>query len=299
MDGFAGDSLDYFLEPYREIPPDRVEEAERVMVIGDIHGCYDSLVLFLHENGIMDHSFRWTWGNGQLVFIGDIFDRGNRVTESLWLIYRLEEQAAREGGAVHFILGNHEIMILNGNTNYLADKYKLLSSKLNIDYSMLFGKRTILGQWLRSKNTVIKINSNLFVHAGLSPDIMDSGLEITEINDLVRYFIKHPEREYKAEINRNVLFGNNGPFWYRGYIKGNHYYPHLPEDKFNEILSYFDAQYIFVGHTNVKQITPFYNKRVFALDVPFYTYGFSMQGLLLENGEIFRLNSSGAKTRIR
>jgi hypothetical protein len=190
-------------------------------------------------------------------------------------------------------------MILTGNTNYLSDKYKLLSSKLNLDYSMLFGKRTILGQWLRTKNTVIRINGHLFVHAGLSPDILESGLEISDINDHIRYFLKHPDREYNGEVSRNVLFGNYGPFWYRGYIKGNHYYRHLPEDEFENVLSHFDAEYIFVGHTNVKQITPFYNKRVFALDVPFYTYGFPIQGLLLENGEVFRLNSSGGKTRIR
>jgi len=296
--GFAGDTLSYLIHSEKKVPVDLVIDAERVLVIGDIHGGYDSLVLFLQNNGVINN-MRWTWGRGHLVFIGDIFDRGEKVTEALWLIYQLEEQARIAGGSVHMILGNHEILVLSGELDYLAEKYRLMSSRLNIEYSYFFNKNTVLGQWIRTKNTIIRINGNLFVHAGLSPEILKSGLDIHEINNAVRYFLNHPDRQDYEKISRYMLMGHNGPFWYRGYMEDNHAYKYLPESEFEKVLEYFAAQYIFVGHTNVKEITPLYNQRVFALDVPFYTLGLPIQGILLEEESIFVLNSSATKKQLK
>ncbi|MFC2111880.1 metallophosphoesterase [Bacteroidota bacterium] len=291
--------MEYLIYPKMDVLPDLADEIDRVMVIGDIHGGYDSLVVFLQQNGVVDGSLNWSWGDGQLVFVGDIFDRGYKVTEALWLIYRLEGQAPKTGGSVQLILGNHEIMILSGNLNYVADKYLLMSSRMNINYSFLFGKKTVLGQWLRSKNTIIRINGHLFVHAGLSPAILEAGLGMHEINEFVRFFINHPDREYYKEVNRNTLLGHNGPFWYRGYLEDNHEYTHLSEEGLVEVLEFFDANYIFVGHTNVEEITPLYNNRVFAIDVPFYSNSHSMYGLLLNGENVYLLNTSGDKKQIR
>jgi hypothetical protein len=299
MMGFSGDTLEYLVHSRKDTAPDEIQNAGKILVMGDIHGGYDSLVLFLRRNGIIDPSLQWCWGDGHLVFVGDIFDRGDRVTESLWLIYRLEDQAANAGGAVHFILGNHEIMVLTGDLNYVSDKYLLMTSRLNINYSSLFSRRTVLGQWLRTKNTIIRINGNLFVHAGLSPYITEMGLNITQINEQVRFFLNHPDRLHNEETGREELLGPLGPFWYRGYLEENHEYPHLPEKDLEKVLDYFGARRVFVGHTNVKKITSAYNDRVFAIDVPFYNYGYPIQGLLLKGESIYLLNSSAEKMRIR
>jgi len=50
-----------------------------------------------------------------LVLVGDCVDRGQEVTQVLWLIYKLEIAAKNKGGSVHFVLGNHEIMNFQGN----------------------------------------------------------------------------------------------------------------------------------------------------------------------------------------
>ncbi len=299
MKGFSQDSMEYRISTYRENPADQFKGVTQIMVLGDIHGCYDSLLIFLRSNGVMDANLNWIWGTGHLVFLGDIFDRGEKVTEALWLIYRLEGQAAEAGGAVHLILGNHEIMILNHKESYVADKYKLMADKLNISYANLFTKRTILGQWLRSKNTILKINDHLFVHAGLSPDILNTGLNIHDINSHVRYFLNHPDREFHGEINLNIILGTNGPFWYRGYLENNHDYKLLPEPELTEILAAFQASRIFVGHTNVKKITSIYHDKVYAMDVPFYSNGLNMQGITIENDVIYLLNSSGDKKKFK
>jgi hypothetical protein len=299
MRGFSQDSMEYLVSIERALPADHYQGVKQIMVVGDIHGGYDSLLVFLRNNGIIDPGLNWTWGKGHLVFLGDIFDRGDKVTEALWLIYQLEGQAAEAGGAVHLILGNHEIMVLNHRESYVADKYLIMSDKLNITYANLFSKKTVLGQWLRTKNTILKINDHLFVHAGLSNDFVEAGFTLSEINHHVRFFINHPQRESRGEINRNTFIGKNGPFWYRGYLEDNHEYKHMPEDELIKVLSAFQANRIFIGHTNVKQITPLYQGRVFAMDVPFYSNGVEMQGIAIENDVMYLVNSSGNRNEFR
>ena len=298
MDGFAGDSLYYFLQKSKDIPADQITGVDRILVIGDIHGGYDSLVNFLVNNGIINRDLQWTWGSGHVVFLGDIFDRGDKVTEALWLIYNLEYQASDAGGAVHLILGNHEIMVLQNHKQYVSDKYLVLMDKLNINYSFLFSKRTLIGQWLRTKNTIIKINDNLFVHAGLSPIISLSGLTVSDINETARYFLNHADRENFKKESRSLILGPDGPFWYRGFIDNNHQYEFLQESEFEKVLAAFDAVSIFIGHTNVDHITPLFHSRVFAMDVPFYSYDHSMEALLLEGNVKYVLNSTGIRIKI-
>ncbi len=293
MQGAFGDSNDYRFFRTNDEQGDHFSDVKRIMVIGDIHGGYDSLLKFMVNNSVIDRDLQWSWGDGNLVFLGDIFDRGDKVTESLWLIYGLEDQARQAGGRVHLLLGNHEIMILQKNERYISDKYRLMTDRVNMEYHMLFNKHTLLGKWLRTKNTIIKINDFLFVHAGLSPAIAYSGLGISDINNYTRYFMNHPERDIKDKISRSQILGADGPFWYRGYIEGNHQYDHLPEESFNKVLEAFGASRVFVGHTNVDHITPYYNGRVYTLDVPFYTFGYNMEALLIEGSSISAINSDG------
>jgi hypothetical protein len=67
--------------------------AGKIFVIGDMHGEYTRTAEMLRNYGITDELGNWTWGDGHLVFMGDIFDRGSEVVEALWMIYRLEKQA--------------------------------------------------------------------------------------------------------------------------------------------------------------------------------------------------------------
>ncbi len=299
MRGFSHDSLVYLVRKRSEIKTDHFQGVKQIMVIGDIHGGYDSLLIFLRSNGIIDSGLNWTWGNGHLVFLGDIFDRGDKVTEALWLIYQLDGQASTAGGTVHLILGNHEIMVMNNDDSYVADKYLLMADKLNLTYGGLFSKQTILGEWLRSKNTIIKINDYLFVHAGLSPAFIEAGFTLNDINKHVRFFLEYPNRESYGEIDRETILGKNGPFWYRGYLEDNNEYKRMPEKELDKILSVFQASRIFIGHTNVEKITPLYQSRVYAMDVPFYSDGSEMQGIMIENDVLYLVNSSGNKNEFR
>lgn len=298
FNGFAGDSGSYRLRKEMYIPGGEFDNISRILVMGDIHGGYDSLLLFLKNNGVIDQKNYWIWGNGHLVFLGDVFDRGNEVTEALWFIYHLEEQAQKQGGLVHFILGNHEMMILRNESSYIADKYYYLTKKAKVSYSSLFNKKTILGSWLRSRNTIIKINDHLFVHAGISPALAFSGLSINEINNMVRVYNNHPERHPYSLETEDLLLGPNGPFWFRGYFEASRFYKRVSDPDIDTIFSVYDISSMFVGHTNVTNVMSLFHNRVYPLDVPHYTRNYSIFGLLLKDKDIYLLNSSGNLLRM-
>jgi len=129
---------------------------------------------------------------GHLVLNGDFVDRGTDVTQVLWLIYKLDQQAEAKGGKVHYILGNHEIMMLQGNVSYANFKYiqaaKAISGKTYWDESMLalHSKDAELGKWLRHRNVVERIGKTLFVHAGLNVRHINAGLDIPTLNKIAR-----------------------------------------------------------------------------------------------------------------
>lgn len=118
-----------------------------------------------------------------LMIIGDIFDRGKDVPQIFWLFYKLEEEAAKAGGHVSFMLGNHEPMVLANDLRYTKEKYKILAEKLKMKYPRLFGPDTELGRWLGTRNTMQMIGNDLYVHAGLGKDFYDKNLSIPTVNE--------------------------------------------------------------------------------------------------------------------
>ena len=228
--------------------PDEYQDVTKILALGDIHGDYDLLLEFLQNCKVIDHQVNWTFGNGHLVFCGDIFDRGEKVTECLWLIYHLENQALKNGGQVHFLLGNHEIMSMDGDNRYLSNKYEMLYYHFDLNYRELFNESTELGRWLRRKNTVIKINDLLFVHAGIAPKLKNYKLPISGINQRVRNYLKGDEDLY--------YFVNDvwSPVWYRGYLMNWQGMDSINEDQIDDILQFYQANSIIFAHTNVSEV---------------------------------------------
>src|SRR5262245_27458863 len=92
-----------------------LETAERVVAIGDVHGAYGRFVAILREAGLIDQRERWTGGRAVFVQTGDVLDRGADSRRALDLLRKLETDAARAGGRVVPLLGNHEIMRMLGD----------------------------------------------------------------------------------------------------------------------------------------------------------------------------------------
>lgn len=233
---------------------------EKLLVLSDIEGEFDGFRKLMLQHGVMDSMFNWTFGKNHLVLVGDHFDRGNDVIPYLWLLYRLDRESRLHGGYVHVILGNHDIMNLNGDFRYVQPKYFEEAKSIGKEYHDLFTSDTELGRWLRTKNIIEKINDRLFVHAGISPEVNKLGMTIEQINNACRPWFDQRQVPDSVAI---FFDGATSPFWYRGYFKD----PQATEEQINETLQLFGVKQIVVGHTIVPKIQSLYNNKVLAVDV--------------------------------
>ncbi|MEO9481963.1 MAG: metallophosphoesterase [Ekhidna sp.] len=266
---------------------------EEIVALSDIHGQYDLAVEILQNNQVIDEELNWNFGAGHLVIAGDIFDRGPKVTETLWLVYKLEKQAKEAGGLVHFILGNHEYMVLHKDLRYLHEKYVKASDLLGISYDELFGKQTVLGRWLRTKPTLVKINEHVFLHGGVSNDFLSAvGFDIEEINKTMRESIDRSKEEMKSTDFYSTYYGSNGPIWYRGYFYGN-----LSDQSIDSVLNRTNSEHMVVGHCSNDEVVSLFDNKVFGVDssIKRGKYG---EVLFLIKDNFYRGTKEGEKVRL-
>ena len=294
--GFCRDSEAEYLVPAQapSVQPSVIKEVPRVFAVSDIHGEFEALADLLQQVGIIDGDLRWSWGDGHLVILGDVFDRGDMVTECLWLIYRLEQEAARVGGRVHFVLGNHEVMVMRGDRRYVNKKYlDGIVRRSRIKYEDLYGPEMELGRWLRTKHVAVILNGILFVHGGFPPAALERGLGLDEINATARANIDIRSYELAFSDTAKFLYGSEGPLWYRGYHEAREgRYPKASVEEIDLILSTLGARAIVVGHSEVPLVEALYDGRIFAIDVPVPDLG-SLQGLLWQGGRFYRVAGNG------
>ncbi|WP_315816501.1 hypothetical protein [Paraflavitalea speifideaquila] len=55
--------------------------------------------------------------------------------------------------------------------------------------TQLYAENSELGKWLRTKNIVEKIGNILYVHGGISRELNQLHLSVTEINQLARPYL--------------------------------------------------------------------------------------------------------------
>ena len=272
----------------------KYSEAEKIIAISDIEGNFSVLRDFLINNGVINNDNQWVFDNGHLVLVGDFFDRGLNVTECLWFIYHLEQQAIKSGGYVHFILGNHEIMNMNNDFRYVRHKYFHNTYLINEDYKDWYTVNTELGRWLQTKNIVEKIGNYLFMHGGISEEINALGPSVKKINRVARkYYFKDQNAAQSTNGLVNSLYNSKAsPFWYRGYIKET-----TSKEEVDITLKKYDVNRIVVGHSVVRDVSYFYDKKVIGIDTR-HAKGDS-EGLLIENGNEFRIDKHGGQHQIK
>jgi len=286
-------SLDTYPITYR-LEHNTYDNIKKVVVLSDIHGQYDLAIEILKNNRIINDDLNWRYGKGHLVIVGDIFDRGPKVNEMLWLIYNLEQEAKKEGGRVHFLLGNHEYMILQNNLKYLHKKYVQSSALLEIGYDELYGPKTILGRWLRSKPTIIKINDNTFVHGGISKQFLTDGYDMNNTNEVLSASIDRDIAEMKSTGFRDKYYGSKGPIWYRGYFRNN-----LPDSEIIEILEAVDSKHIIVGHCSNDEVVQLYDHKIFGVDSSIKKGKYGEVLFILRGKKYYRGTMQGRKIRFR
>jgi hypothetical protein len=265
----------------------------KIGAVSDIHGQYDTFIKLLKNNDVIDNQGKWSFGNGHFVVAGDIFDRGPQVTEVLWFLYDLEKQAEEKGGKLHVLLGNHDVMVLNGNLRSVHPKYTEIGKILEKPFNTLFNKGTVLGDWLRTRPVLVKVNNILFTHGGLHPDLVTKGLSIEDINNEFKLQLVASEMADKRNELGDFLHRDNGPIYYRGYFQGEL----ATDEQIDALLTHFKISTIVVGHTTHRQIEMHYDGRVIVIDANMKS-GNAGEILFWESGEFVRGTLTGEKLEL-
>ncbi len=264
------------------LPPSVLPAAERIIAVGDIHGDLEAARAALRLGGVLDQDDRWCGGTTVLVQTGDLLDRGDDEQALLELFARLAREAAAEGGAVHVLHGNHELLNIELDFRYVTeagfadfedspgvsqalaglDSNPTLQAALEgLDRKQharaaAFAPGGPAARLLASHPVVLQIGQILFVHAGLRPVHAGRGLEAInrESHDWLLGLREQPDwtDAYK------------GPVWSRDFSR------EVDQDDcrlLSKTLEILGARAMVVGHTVHDSITSYCDGRVWCIDV--------------------------------
>ena len=246
----------------------------RIIVLGDIHGDLQLMRKLLVIGKVVRFNgddMEWIGGDTVVVQVGDQIDncrpysinslecdkKGATLNDSdddiaiMKLFTELHTMAAKYGGSVISLLGNHELMNAFGNLNYVS-----YAGRQNSKRTELFKPGNEMAVFMGcTRVSCIIIGSNLFVHAGMIDTILNKlGVknqdDLVDVDSKVRlWLLGLINKEYVGHI---VNSSDISMFWNRilGII------PHNISNENPECIKYISQvvkilkiDRILVGHT--------------------------------------------------
>jgi len=206
---------------------------DTILALGDLHADLDNALSAMKMLGVIDDAGHWAAGEATFVQTGDLTDRGPDSGPLIDLMQRLVPEAKAAGGEVVALLGNHEVMNLQGDLRYVhPGDYATYGGEAA--RAAALGPSGDDGRFLRSLDTVAVVDGVAFVHGGVHPEVAKLGIET---NDAVRSGI---------DTSPTPPLGAEGPLWYRGYVLS-------PESEacplLEGALAALGATRMVVGHT--------------------------------------------------
>jgi serine/threonine protein phosphatase 1 len=133
-----------------------LKQANDVIAVGDIHGRYDLLSLFLDD--VRDTGV-------SVILLGDLIDRGPDDLAVLETVEKLLEEPEAWGlQAAYALRGNHEQMYLDACEGYDVDLWANNGGK----YQEL-NQLSLHSNWIRNLPIYMVVGDTLFTHAGTFP----------------------------------------------------------------------------------------------------------------------------------
>jgi len=244
-------------------PAAAVGEASRVALrpgqvvaaIGDVHGDLTALRGALKLAGVLDDADRWCGGDRIVVITGDYLDRGDDEQEILALLPELQSQATAAGGALHALLGNHELLNAQGKLDYVSERGKTLSDAQGRTRRQLFAPGGPLALRLATGHVALIVGRTVFVHGGVSLAHARRGLD--DLNRAARAWLTGE----RAALDNDVL----GLVWLRDYSLG------VPApatcDALAAALLQLGADRMVMGHSVQETINAACDGRAWRIDV--------------------------------
>lgn len=255
--------------------PSVLPAVKRIIVIGDLHGDWEMTIKSLKIAKLIDSNNNWIGGETVVVQVGDQIDRcrfsgmscnlpnttkNDEASDVKILNYftKLHEQAQKTGGAVYSIIGNHELMNVNGDMRYVSYKnvkefenYKKPDGSIIKDgmeaRSWAFSPGNPIANFLGcTRQLSLIIGSNLFVHAGVVPKIAEK-YGVQDMNQIMSLFLwdkLNNSVDYKDLLDSS----DYSPLWNR--VFGN---KSKSQESCNQLMNPLKEIYkvdrMFIGHT--------------------------------------------------
>ena len=239
---------------------------ERLIAIGDLHGDLQATILSLQKANVISpnisidekniKNIHWTGGKTYVCQLGDQVDRvrpsklyqnlcrpddpeliedeGNDL-KIMCLFDQLDQEAKQVGGRCISILGNHELMNVDGDFRYVSPKefcefgnyFKASRSmkNTNVPYGFYERKNAFCPGGVLSRRmaayrySIVQIGSWLFVHGSLHPSVAKR-YSLSRINTCVSNWLLNLNKE-NTNPDIDFLYHNEddsiSPFWSRIY----------------------------------------------------------------------------------
>lgn len=240
-------------------------KVKKLVAIGDIHGDLPAAIKALKLAKVIDpyipnsttdiNKIHWVGGKTVVVQLGDQIDRvrpGKLINDLcpsndseinqdegsdlkiIYLFEKLHTEAMKAGGALFSILGNHELMNVDGDFRYVSPKEfkefgtffkedNNLCKKQNLPYGYLsrlqvFKPGGIISKKLAlSRYSILQVGSWLFVHGGITPKLATE-YTIDNINRYIQdWLMGHDDIQTLTNV-KNIYHRDddeNSPFWSR------------------------------------------------------------------------------------
>ena len=247
------------------------ESNGRVVAIGDVHGDLAAFRTALTLAGLIDADDNWIGADATLVQTGDVLDRGDDEQAIMDLQEKLTPQAAKAGGQILWLNGNHEVMNVAGDLRYVTPGgFVDFEDAPGIDKSAprvqsvppqararwaAFMPGGPYAKILAERRIVVIVDDSVFAHGGVLPHHVEYGFDA--INDHAAGWMRD-ERDAPA-----ILQSDASPIWTRAY--GG---PDADCTQLEEVLTALGAKRLVIGHTVQKGgASSACNDRVWRIDV--------------------------------
>ena len=251
--------------------------AERLVVIGDIHGDYNAFVSVLKKAKIVNENMDYIGGKAHVVQVGDILDRKARDEDGededseakiISLILELQMKSYLNGGGYHAVMGNHELMNVMGQMDY-ASPMGIAHYGGHAGRKNYFKPGGTMAQYFACGwNPLVKIGGWLFCHGGVSKKVSEK-YKIDEVNSVMRDYLYGNEEHKGKRYFSEMFLDSQAILWNRDFSTDHHQstYQKLNDD-LNAVFKNYGVKRICNGHTpHLGGIKHRFGGRVFNVDV--------------------------------
>jgi hypothetical protein len=284
--------------------PTILPAANRIIAIGDVHGYYKLVIDSLEIAKLikrLGNKYKWIGKDTIVVQIGDQNDSCRSINGScdhvkhdtsddlkiFKFFTNLHKLAQKDGGGVYSLIGNHEVMNINGNFTYTSNANVNLFKNYTDPYTgekyynpmearqHAFSRGNEYANMLGcTRQSVLIIGDFLFIHAGMEAKFLENYRgrdKLYELNALVRNWILNKLSKVSEEEEKVLNNPHYSPFWTR--ILGS-LPPHLPYDDarcqehLEPILNSYKIKGMVIGHTpQIDGINQTCGNKLFRVDV--------------------------------